>query len=216
MIGPGEALLRIALAAKEIRLPRAVGGDAGHFVDFGLVGNRVGGVGRARADQQVDLVAKDQFGGDFGRAAAARLAVLADDLDLVGLAAICQAFAENAAHLLKNEAVGFAKASERACLWADVADLDDGGLRLRWQGEHGGRGDGANAGFDERAAGNFRDTAHCLLPVVSHASQESWARAFFRCCKTLVRSAVCSSGLHLRKPSPDLNPSLPSFTSFSR
>ena len=33
---------------------------------------------------------------------------------------------------------------------------------------------------------------------------------------TLARSAACSSALHLRKPSPDLKPSLPSATSFSR
>ena len=48
LIGPVEAFGRIALAAEEIRLPRAVGGDAGHLVDLGLVGHRIGGVGRAR------------------------------------------------------------------------------------------------------------------------------------------------------------------------
>ena len=43
--------------------------------------------------------------------------------------------------------------------------------------------------------------------------QASLARACLRCCNTLARSAACSSALHLRKPSPDLKPSLPSATS---
>ena len=42
------------------------------------------------------------------------------------------------------------------------------------------------------------------------------SRAFFRCCTTLARSAACCSGVHVRKPSPVLKPSLPSLTSFSR
>src|SRR5450756_865473 len=76
MIGPGEALLRIALAAEEIRLPRTVGGDAGDLVDLGLVGDRIGGVRRRRGDDQVDLVAEDQFRRHLGSAAGVRLAVL--------------------------------------------------------------------------------------------------------------------------------------------
>src|SRR5262249_27071757 len=78
VIGPGEALGGITVAAKEIGLPRAVGGDARHLVDLGLVGYWIGGVGRGRGDDEVDLVAEDEFGGDLGGAAAARLAVLAD------------------------------------------------------------------------------------------------------------------------------------------
>ena len=93
-IGPVEALGRIALAAEEVRLPRAVGGDARHLVDLGLVGHRIGGVGRARRDHQVDLVGEDQFGRDLRGAAAARLAVLGDDLNLMGPAAALQALAQ--------------------------------------------------------------------------------------------------------------------------
>jgi hypothetical protein len=80
---------------------------------------------------RIDLVALDQFGGDFGGAAAARLAVLGDDLDLVGLAAALQALAEDAAHLIEDEGVGLAEAGERTGARADVADLDDLGLGAR-------------------------------------------------------------------------------------
>ena len=153
MIGPGEALLRVALAAEEIRLPRAVGGDAGHLVDLGLVGDRIGGVGRGRGDDQVDLVAEDQFGGDLGSAAGVRLAVLGDDLDLVGLAAVDEPLAQDAAHLLEDEVVGLAEAGERSCFGADMADLDHLRLRLRRQhAQHGGSGERADAGLDQSAA----------------------------------------------------------------
>src|SRR5262249_60331606 len=84
VVGPGEALGRIALAPEEIGLPRTVGGDAGNLVDLGLVGDGIRGVGRRRGDDEIDLVAEDEFGGDLGGAAAARLAVLADDSDLAG------------------------------------------------------------------------------------------------------------------------------------
>ena len=80
----------IAVAAEEIWLPGTIGGDAGHLVDLGLIGHRVGGVGRGRRQDQVDLVRQDEFGRHFRGACAARLAVLADDLDLIGLAAALQ------------------------------------------------------------------------------------------------------------------------------
>ena len=46
MIGPGEALGRVATAAEEIRLPWTIRGDARHFVNLGLIGHRIGGVRR--------------------------------------------------------------------------------------------------------------------------------------------------------------------------
>src|SRR5712671_6040331 len=70
-----------------------------------------------------------------------------------------------------------------------------------------------------------KDHRHVPLAVRDHITtnnsarsdhQESSRRAFLRCWTTLARSAACSSGLHLRNPSPDLKPSLPSVTSFSR
>ena len=123
MIGPGEPLGRIALAAEEIRLPGTIGGDAGDLVDLGLIGDRIGGVRRRRRDDEVDLVAEDQLGGDLGGAAAARLAVLADDLHLIGAPAALQPVGENTAHLFQDESVGFTEACERAGPWTDVADL---------------------------------------------------------------------------------------------
>ena len=121
MIGPGEALLRIAVAAEEVGLPRAIGGDARHLVDFGLVGDRIGGVGRIGGDDEIDLVAQDQLGGDFRGARAARLAVLADDLHRIGLAAALQPGLQDVVHLIEDEAVGFAEAGERPGLRADDA-----------------------------------------------------------------------------------------------
>src|SRR5271167_5090744 len=112
MVGPGEALLGVAVAAEEIGLPRAIGGDAGDLVDLGLVGDRVGGVGRRRRQDQVDLVAQDQFRRDLGGAVAGGLAVLGDDLDRVGLAAADEALGEDAVDLFEDEAVGFAEAGE--------------------------------------------------------------------------------------------------------
>src|SRR5512138_3251652 len=109
MVGPGEAFFRIALASEEVRLPRAIGGDARHLVDFGLIGNRVGRVRRCRGNDEIDLVAEDQFGGDFSSPVAARLAILGDDLDLVSLAAIFQAFGEDRAYLVEDETIGLSE-----------------------------------------------------------------------------------------------------------
>ncbi len=99
VIGVLEPFRRIAVAAKEIGLPRAVGGDAGHLVDLGLIGHRVGGVGRRGGDDDVDLVAKDQVGGHFGGAVRVRLAVLRDDLDVPGLAVVLTPAGERLARM---------------------------------------------------------------------------------------------------------------------
>src|SRR5271156_6124740 len=124
MIGPGEALFRIAVPAEEIRLPRTIGSDARYFVDFGLIGDRVGGVGRALREQKIDLVVQDQFGRDLGGAGAARLTVLGDDLNLIGLAADRQALGQDALHLVENETVRLTKAGERAGMRANEAELN--------------------------------------------------------------------------------------------
>jgi len=81
------------------------------------------------------------------------LAVLADDLDRIGLAADRQALGEDAAHLLEDEGVGFPEAGERAGARAHMADLDRAGLRIGGNDpQHRGRRDGADADLDERAA----------------------------------------------------------------
>src|SRR5262249_3603861 len=107
VIGPGEAFLGIALAAEEVGLPGAVGGDAGDFVDLGLIGHRIGGVGCAGGDDEIDLVAQDQLGGDLGGAAGVRLGILGNDLDLVGLAAAGDALVEDLLDLIEDVAVRF-------------------------------------------------------------------------------------------------------------
>src|SRR4029453_10634352 len=139
----------------------------------------------------------EQRGGDLWGAAAARLAVLGDDLGLIALAAALQALAEDAAHLIENERVGLAEARERAGLWADVADLDDLGLRARriraGQGRHGDR---CSSGLDHCAPVQAPNGCHgCLLQ-----RQASPSRAFFKCCTTLLRSAASSVPAHLRTP----------------
>jgi hypothetical protein len=73
----------------------------------------------------------DRISSEATSAAAARLAVLADDLHLIGLAAALQAFAQDGAHLFENEGVGFAEAGQRTGARADMADLDDLGLGAR-------------------------------------------------------------------------------------
>jgi hypothetical protein len=153
MVGPGEALLGVAVAPEEIGLPRAIGGDAGHLVDFRLVGDRVGGVGRCRGDDEVDLVAEDQIVGDFRSAVAARLAVLADDLHRISLAAADKARSENAAHSLEDEIVGLAEARQRPRARADMADLDDAALGVdRDDPQHCGCRQRAQAAGDNPAA----------------------------------------------------------------
>ena len=58
-----------------------------------------------------------------------------------------------------------------------------------------------------------------LRPALRAGTLRMWACQScidFRCCTRRARNAACSSGLHFRKPSPDLKPSLPSSTSFCR
>src|SRR5262249_28389226 len=176
--GPGEALGRVALAPEEIRLPRTVGGDAGNLVDLGLVGDRIGGVGRRRREDEIDLVAEDELGGDLGGAAAARLAVLADDLDLVGAPAALPTLGQDPGALFEDEAVGFAEARERTGLRADVTDLDDAALGVgRDHLQHRRRRNGAEAGADERSA---RDAGVKIVRcVLGHMSLRCGVRSLW-------------------------------------
>src|SRR5205814_1839449 len=108
MIGPSEPFFRIAIAAEEIRLPWAICRNAWNLVDLGLIGHRIGRVRRRRADDEIDLVTQDQLGCDFRRARAARLAILADDLDRIGFAAALKPLAQKSSDLVENEPVRFA------------------------------------------------------------------------------------------------------------
>src|ERR1700730_11711452 len=102
----------------------------GTLVDLGLIGDRIGGVGRRRCEDEIDLVAEDELGGDLGGAAAARLAILADNLDLVGAAAALPTLGQDGADLWEDEAGVFAEGRERPRLGAYVTDLDDAALRV--------------------------------------------------------------------------------------
>src|SRR5262249_61770587 len=102
------------------------------------------GYGRGIRKDETDIVDDNELGGVLGGAAAARLAVLADDLDLVGALAALPALGQDAADLLEDEAVGFAEARERTRLRADVTDLDDAALGVgRDHPQHRRRRDGA-------------------------------------------------------------------------
>ena len=155
----------IAVAAEEIGLPRTVGGDAGNLVHLGLVGDRVGGVGRARRHQEIDLVAQDQLGRDLGGARGARLAVAREDLHRIGLAAVADALLEQLLDLLENERIGLAEGRDRAGARAHMADLDDARLRIGGQhAQHRGRRDGAEAGRHDAAAADGSWLFHGNLP----------------------------------------------------
>ncbi len=130
MIGPVEALLRIAFAAEEIGLPRRDGGDARDFVGLGLIRDRIGDVRRVGGEDQIDLFAKDQFGRDFGGAARAGLAVLGDDLDRIGLAVVGDPRPDRLGNLRENERVRLAEGRDRPGRGGNQADLDRGALRV--------------------------------------------------------------------------------------
>ena len=123
MIGPGEALLR-RIAAVVIGFPGIVGGDAGHLVELGDVGGRVAVDRAARGADDIDFVLEDKLARDLGRAAFVGLAVLGDDLDLVGLAADLQAGREYLANAGERPILRFGETGHRPGLWADMADLD--------------------------------------------------------------------------------------------
>src|SRR5205085_2271061 len=87
VIGPIETLILGASAAVVIGFPWIVGGDAGHLVEFGGVGNGIAIDRAAGGGDDIDLVLQDKVVGDLRGATLVGLAVLGDDLDLVGLAA---------------------------------------------------------------------------------------------------------------------------------
>ena len=87
MIGPVEALLRIAAAAEEIGLQRRVVGQAGHAGEFRLVGDRIDSFRRGAGGDDVDLFLQDQVLGDFRGAVRIGLAVAQHDFQRMRRAA---------------------------------------------------------------------------------------------------------------------------------
>jgi hypothetical protein len=80
VIRPLEALLRIALAAEEVRLERRIVGDARHAVELALVRNGIDRLGRRVDGDQVDLVLQDELARHVGRTVGVGLAVADQDL----------------------------------------------------------------------------------------------------------------------------------------
>ena len=116
MEGPVKALGRVALTAKEMRLPRGVVGDAGHLVQFRLIRDRVCGVRRRGGENQVDLFIKDQFLSNRRCAVRTGLAVLDDEFDVIGFARDFQTTGKRALELVQHKRVGFRENGQRACL----------------------------------------------------------------------------------------------------
>jgi hypothetical protein len=124
MIGPGEAFLR-RIAAVIVGFPRIVGRDARHLIELGDVGGRIAVDRAARGGDDVHLVFQNKLAGDFRGASLVGLAVLGDDLDLVGLSADLQSGRQYLADAGERPILRFGEARHGAGFRADVADLDD-------------------------------------------------------------------------------------------
>ena len=139
MIGPVEALGRIAAATEERRFPRGVGGDAGHAVRLALIADRIDGVGRAGGQHQRDFVLGYQLSRDFGGAAGVGLRIAHQNFDWVFRAGDGEPLTNGLPDAVENERVRRAEVVDGAGLGADEADLD--GAR------------GAGRGSDQRGRG---------------------------------------------------------------
>ena len=124
MIRPVEALGGVSAAAKEVWLPGRIGADAGHAVDFALIGDGIDGVRGAGHQHHVDLIRLDQLRRYLSAAILAGLAVFHQDLDLPRGAARMDAPLDDLANRVKDKVVGFSKGRKGARLRADIANLD--------------------------------------------------------------------------------------------
>ena len=128
VIGPVEALRRIALAPEEVRLPRTVRGDARHLVDLGLIRDGVRRVGRRSPDDEVHFVPQDQLCRHFGRARGVGLAVFRDDLHGICAAGDLDTLADQLVDALEHERIGLAERCQRPGARAHVTNFDDAAL----------------------------------------------------------------------------------------
>jgi hypothetical protein len=124
VIRPVEALGRVALASEEPGLPWHDARNAGHFVKFAHITDRVGGFGRAGGEHQRDLVLEHQVVGDLASTVGVGLAVLEDDLHRVLLATDGDPALEGHFHLFDDPFVGLTKRSQWPGLWRHVTNLD--------------------------------------------------------------------------------------------
>ena len=140
MVGPLEANRRIALATEEMRLPGRVVGDAGHTIEFGLAGNRIGGVRRRGGGDDVDLVGQDQLLCHGRRAVGVGLTVLDDEFNRVLRPIDHDPIADSRLELFENEAIRFGEDRQWTGLRCDKTDPD--GLRFG-DGRHRKAADGS-------------------------------------------------------------------------
>ena len=128
----------IGLLTDEPRLPRAIGRDAGDFLDLALGRDRIGRLRRIGHQHQVDLVLHDQVFRDLRRAVRIRLAVLDDHFDRTRAALHRKAVLRRFRKCGEREIVGFRESGERTGLRRDKTNLDRPRLRV-----NGGRIDRA-------------------------------------------------------------------------
>ena len=165
VVGPLEALRRIAAATEEVGLPRAKRGDAGDLVDLRLVGDRIRGLRRVAGAKQMHLVGEDQLARHLGGAVRVRLAVLDDDLDVEAPAGGSNLATDGLQHRSDVELVGFCERRERPGLGTDVADphrvrsADDGGEARAERGRPHGAGGACFQDFTAGAASPLRRAA---------------------------------------------------------
>ena len=158
VVGPREGLVGRGAAAEEVRLPRAVVGDAGHLQSFRLVGDRVHRVRRGGDLDDVDAVVGDEVAGDGGGAVRVGLGVLDDDVDRVDLAVTAlDAVLGGSLPLLHQPLVGLAEGGEVAGQRADEADLDGAARRTAAAARAAARAAAARGEDAAEAAGR----SHC-------------------------------------------------------
>ena len=123
MIGVSETFLG-RIAAVIVRFPGIVRGDARHFVELSDVGGWVAVDRSRRRGNDIDLVLEDEFVREFRGPALVGLAVLGDELDLVGLATDLKAGLQRFTNAVERPILRFGETGHWTGLRADVADLD--------------------------------------------------------------------------------------------
>jgi len=128
--------------------------SAQYLVELGHVGGWITVDRAGRRCDDVDLVLEDEFVRELCGAALVGLAILRDELDLVGFTTDLKTGLERFANAIKRPVLRFGETGHRAGLRADVADLDNEivGAQLR-RSKHRGRGKCCGPNFQYSPAG---------------------------------------------------------------
>ncbi|MNF60731.1 hypothetical protein D3C84_423530 [compost metagenome] len=190
VVSPFETLLRLAATGKEPRLPRRHRGDARDFVDFALVGHRVGGFRGRRHQHQIDLVRENQLARHFRRAVGVGLAVLDDDLQAIGLAGHGDRVLQDLLERLDDVVVGCRKGRQRPGLRADITELDHplaaNGKVERQAGQcHAA---GSHAGTAQEITAGEVAAKQVFIVVVCHVSTpKAWTNRVATCGRAITQ-----------------------------